>query len=623
MAPRGAIHGVMAQAAPTIRGGPADAGADRRLFLGVERSLSGRQWRERLDAAGSNVALAIAQRHQINDVVARVLAGRGVGIDEAPAFLAPSLKALMPDPSVLSDMGTAAERIADAVMAGERVAVFGDYDVDGASSAALLARFLRHQGLDPIVYIPDRLFEGYGPNVEALRKLDGDGARLIVTVDCGSTSLDALAEARALGVDVVVIDHHELGAERPPAVAMVNPNRQDDLSGLGSLAAVGVTFMAVVAVNRLLRTRGWYGASRSEPDLLQWLDLVALGTVCDVVPLVGLNRAFVTKGLLTLARRGNRGIAALADAARLGGPVAPYHLGFVLGPRINAGGRIGDAALGARLLASDDPAECAEIAGVLDRLNGERQVMEAAMLEEAMAEADAEIGSGGGPAVLVTANRGWHPGVVGLIASRLKDRYQRPALAIALGANGLGTGSGRSIVGVDLGLAVRSAVAEGILEKGGGHAMAAGLTVAQARLGDLRAFLEKTLAERVQAAGGTHALLVDAALSARGASLALIAAVEKAGPFGAGHAEPLYAFPSHRIDYADTVGNGHVRLTLAASDGATLKAVAFRGAGSPLGEALLASRGRNLHVAGALSVDHYQGRRTPSLRVVDAALPSA
>ncbi len=609
----------MAQAPLPIRHGPAEA--DRRSFLGVERSLTGRHWLERLDVAGGNAALAIAQRHQINDVVARVLAGRGVGVDEAPAFLAPSLKALMPDPSVMTDMEAAAARIADAIMAGEPIAVFGDYDVDGASSSALLARFLRHQGVSPTVYIPDRLFEGYGPNPEALRKLAGEGARLIVTVDCGSTSFEALDEARTLGVDIVVIDHHELGTERPPARALVNPNRQDDLSGLGFLAAVGVTFMAVIAVNRLLRARGWYGAGRREPDLLQWLDLVALGTVCDVVPLVSLNRAFVSKGLMTLARRGNRGIAALADVARLGGPVRPYHLGFLLGPRINAGGRIGDAALGARLLASDDPAECARIAAELDRLNGERQTMETAMLEQAMAEADAEIGSGEGPAVLVTASREWHPGVVGLIASRLKDRFQRPAIAIALAANGVGTGSGRSIVGVDLGAAVRRAVDDGILAKGGGHAMAAGLTVAQSRLGDLRAFLEQSLAVRVHAADGGHTLAVDAALSARGASLALIEAVEKAGPFGAGNPDPVYAFPSHRIDFADTVGNGHVRLTLAANDGATIKAVAFRGAGSPLGEALLAARGRNLHVAGALTIDHFRGRRTPNLRVIDAAVP--
>ena len=606
--------------APAILSRP--AASAHRTFLGVERSLTGRHWIERLDGTGANVALAIAQRHQVNDIVARVLAGRGVGVDDAPGFLAPTLRTLTPDPSVLTDMDKAAGRIADAVAAGEKIAIFGDYDVDGASSAALLARFLRHQGADPAIYIPDRLFEGYGPNVEAMRTLAAGGARLIVTVDCGSTSFDALAEAAKLGVDVVVVDHHELGAELPPAVAIVNPNRQDDLSGLGHLAAVGVTFMVVIAVNRLLRTRGWYGAGRAEPDLLQWLDLVALGTVCDVVPLVGINRAFVSKGLMTLARRGNRGIAALADVARLGGPVAPYHLGFLIGPRINAGGRIGDASLGARLLTSDDPAECGQLAAELDRLNGERQAMEAAMLEEAMAEADAEIGTGEGPAVLVTGSPRWHAGVVGLIASRLKDRYQRPAIAIAFTPNGIGTGSGRSIVGIDLELAVRTAVERGILLKGGGHAMAAGLTVEQARLGDLRAFLVETLAERVWATTESHGLAIDAALSARGATTDLIEAVDKAGPFGAGHPEPVYVFPSHQIRYADTVGSGHIRLTLASADGASIKAIAFRGAGSPLGEALLAARGRNLHFAGSLSIDHYQGRRLPSLRLIDAATPA-
>ncbi len=611
----------MAQAASLIPASSAAPGAHR-TFLGVERSLTGRHWIERLDAPGTTAALAIAQRNQVHDVVARVLAGRGIGVDEASAFLAPTLKTLTPDPSVLTDMDKAAARIADAVMAGERIAIFGDYDVDGASSAALMARFLRHQGLDPTIYIPDRLFEGYGPNVEAMRTLAGRGARLIVTVDCGSTSFDALAEAKTLGVDVVVVDHHELGVELPPAIAVVNPNRQDDLSGLGHLAAVGVTFMTVIAVNRLLRARGWYATGRIEPDLLQWLDLVALGTVCDVVPLLGLNRAFVSKGLLTLARRGNRGIAALADVARLGGPAAPYHLGFLIGPRINAGGRIGDAALGSRLLASDDPAECGKIAAELDRLNTERQAMEAAMLEEAMAEADAEIGSGDGPAVLVTASPRWHPGVVGLIASRLKDRYQRPAIAIAFTPNGVGSGSGRSVVGVDLGLAIRTAVDRGILVKGGGHAMAAGLTIGQAKLGELRAFLQQTLAARVWATTESHGLAVDAALSARGATLELIEAVDKAGPFGAGHPEPLYVFPSHTVSYADTVGNGHVRLTLSSSDGGSLKAIAFRGAGSPLGEALLSARGRVLHLAGSLSVDTYQGRRTPSLRLVDAAEPT-
>ncbi len=599
----------------------ASAPRDDRAFLGVAHSLTGRRWVERLDAVGKSAALAIAQRHQVPDIVARVLAGRGVTPDDAPAFLDPTLKTLLPDPSVLTDMDAAASRIAGAVMAGEAIAVFGDYDVDGASSAALLTRFLRHQGLDPHVYIPDRMFEGYGPNVEAMRTLATAGTRLVVTVDCGSTSFDALAEARSLGLDVVVVDHHEVGADLPAATAIVNANRQDDLSDLGHLAAVGVTFLVVIAVNRLLRQRGWYGDARQEPDLLQWLDLVALGTVCDVVPLVGLNRALVAKGLLTLAWRENRGIAALADFARLGARVAPYHLGFLLGPRINAGGRIGDAALGARLLASDDPAECARIAAELDRLNAERQAMETAMLEEATAEADAEIAGGEGPAVLITASPRWHPGVVGLIAARLKERFQRPAIAIAFQPNGVGAGSGRSVPGVDLGHAVRAAVDRGILVKGGGHAMAAGLTVAQSRLGDLRAFLEDALGAKVRAAGALRGLPIDAALSARGATVDLIETLEKAGPFGAGHPEPILAFPSHRLAYVDAVGNGHLRATLAGDDGATLKAMLFRGADSQLGTALAARRGLAVHLAGTLSIDQWQERRQPTLRIVDAAEP--
>jgi single-stranded-DNA-specific exonuclease len=376
-------------------------------------------------------------------------------------------------------------------------------------------------------------------------------------------------------------------------------------------------------VNRLLRSKGWYVGARLEPDLLQWLDLVALGTVCDVVPLVGLNRAFVQKGLKTLNLRGNPGIAALTDVARLNGPATPYHLGFLVGPRINAGGRIGNAALGAQLLALGQPAECERIAAELDRLNTERQALEAKMLEEAMAEANAEIGAGEGPAVLITGSQTWHPGVVGLLASRLKDRFNRPAIAIAFTPNGLGTGSGRSVPGADLGHAIRTAVERGILVKGGGHPMAAGLTLEKGRLGDLRAFLEASLADRVWATTESHGLAIDAALSARGATLELIEEVDKAGPYGAGHPEPIYAFPSHTLRYADTVGNGHIRMTLASSDGAMIRAVAFRGAGSPLGDALLAARGRTLHFAGCLSIDHYQGRRLPSLRVLDAAEPHA
>ncbi|MCX5494138.1 single-stranded-DNA-specific exonuclease RecJ [Kaistia dalseonensis] len=597
--------------------GPADA---RRAFLGVEHSATGRRWSDRLNDADSLAATAMVQRHQIPELIARVLAGRGVAIDDAAHFLDPSLRRLMPDPSVMTDMDVAAGRIADAVMANEKVAIFGDYDVDGASSSALLARFLRGQGVEARIYIPDRIFEGYGPNPDAIRLLVSEGAQLIVTVDCGSTSHEALGVARDLGHPAVVLDHHQMGAELPPAVAVVNPNRQDDLSGLGYLAAVGVTFLAIVAVNRELRRRGWYKDGRAEPDLLQWLDLVALGTVCDVVPLVGLNRAFVTKGLIAIRRRGNAGLAALANVARIDVPAAPYHLGFLLGPRINAGGRIGDAALGARLLSLDDSVEAEAIATELDDLNKQRQAIETAMLEEALAEADAEIGAGEGPAVIVTANERWHAGIVGLIAARLKERFRRPAFAIALMASGTGTGSGRSVSGVDLGGLVRAALGEGLILKGGGHAMAAGITIERKRLGEFRAFMEERAMTASRAARAGDNLLVDGALTARAATPDMIDMLERAGPFGAGHAEPVFAFPAHRVSYADVVGNGHIRVTISGGD-QNLKAIAFRAAETDLGRALLDARGRPLHLAGNLSIDHWQGRRQASLRIIDVADP--
>jgi len=551
-----------------------------------------------------------------------VLAGRGVSAEAAPEFLDPTLKSLMPDPSSLTDMDRLAERLADAVAASETIAIFGDYDVDGASAAALLTRFLRTQGGKPQIYIPDRLFEGYGPNPDAVRSLAAAGNSLVIAVDCGTSSFEAFETARDLGLDVVVIDHHQSGTDLPPTKALVNPNRQDDLSGLGYLCAAGLTFLAVVAVNRLLRQRGWYSNDRPEPDLLEWLDLAALGTVCDVVPLIGLNRAFVSKGLKALARRENRGLAALADNARLGSGVGPYHLGFLIGPRINAGGRIGDAGLGARLLTSDDPDECERIALELERLNQERQAIEAAMLEEAVAEAEAEVGTGEGPPVLLGGSERWHAGVVGLIAARLKERFNRPAVAVAFQPNGLGTGSGRSIAGVDLGRAVRGSLERGIIVKGGGHAMAAGLTIERSRLGDLRAYLVETLSTAVEAARGHQGLAVDAAMTARSASLDVIGLVERAGPFGTGHPEPVFAFPAHRVDYVETAGNGHVRLSLATGEGTRLKAIAFRAADGPLGKALIAAQGRLLHVAGILSIDQWQGQRRPSLRVIDAAEPS-
>jgi single-stranded-DNA-specific exonuclease len=602
-----------------------------RHFLGVERSATGRVWRDRLDDRGNARSLAIVQRHGVPDLLARILAGRNVEVDSVDAYLDPTIKHLMPDPHVMVGMEAAASRIADAIVRGEPVAIFGDYDVDGATSSALLASFLRMAGIEPLIHIPDRIFEGYGPNVDAIQSLAARGAKLLVTVDCGTTSVEPLAEAKRLGLDTVVIDHHQADESLPPAVAVVNPNRLDDLSGLGQLAAVGLVFLTVVAVNRELRRREFWkralpGAPSQagegqvgEPDLLALLDLVALGTVADVVPLRGLNRAFVAKGLIAMRRRERVGLTALMDVSRLTGPPEPWHLGFLLGPRINAGGRIGKADLGVQLLLCADPSEAAALAAQLDQLNRERQAIEVAAVEEAQAEAMAALGIEEKGAVVVTASPRWHPGVVGLVAARLKERFGRPAFAIALGAGDVGTGSGRSIAGVDLGRAVRQAVAEGLLIKGGGHTMAAGVTLRSGALGEFRAFLEQHLAADVEAARRDDALLVDGALTARAATAELHATLATAGPFGAGNPEPVIALPAHTIAHAEEVGQAHVRARLRSGDGATINAIAFRAAGQKLGTALLKSRGRTVHIAGTLSVDRWQGNERIQLRMIDAA----
>ena len=596
-----------------------DAQPNRRIFLGVDRSATGRVWRDRLDERGNLRALSIVQRHGLPELLARIIAGRGIEPDGVEAYLDPTIKRLMPDPSTVTAMDAAAARIADAVTRNEPIAIFGDYDVDGATSSALLASYLRLAGSDPFVYIPDRIFEGYGPNVAAIRALAERGSKLLITVDCGTTSHEPLSEAARLGLDAIVIDHHQADEQLPPAVAVVNPNRLDDISGLGHLAAVGVTFLVLVALNRALRTRGYWNAARPEPDLLDLTHLAALGTVADVVPLKGLNRAFVAKGLIAMRRREHAGLTALMDVARLSGPPEPWHLGFMLGPRINAGGRIGRADLGAQLLMLDDSVEAARIAAELDRLNRERQIIEQATLAEAEAEAMAALGHDEKGAVVVTAAAGWHPGVVGLVAARLKERYGRPAFAIALEPGDSGTGSGRSIPGVDLGRAVRRAVAEGLLLKGGGHAMAAGVTLKRGALGAFRAYLEETLAPAVEAARREDALLIDGAVSAAGANLDLHALIDRAGPFGAGNPEPIIALPGHVIAYADPVGQAHVRVRLRAGDGAGLNAIAFRAVGQKLGDALLKNRGQSMHVAGSLTVDRWQGQARVQLRILDAA----
>ncbi len=565
----------------------------------------------------TRIAQAISQRTDLSEILARIIAGRGVGIDEAEVYLSPTIRDLMPDPSTVTDMDALAERLASAIVTRESVALFGDYDVDGASSCALMTRYLRHFGIEPQVHIPDRIFEGYGPNIAAMDKLIANGATLIITLDCGTTSDDPILHARNKGADVLVIDHHLSDKELPQPNALVNPNRPDDVSGLGYLCAAGVTFMVLVAVNRALRNRG----VTSLPDLMGMLDLVALATVCDVVPLVGLNRAFVIRGLEVARRGNNRGIGALALSARLNGPLNPYHLGYLIGPRINAGGRIGDAGLGSRLLAMDDEHEALLIADQLNTLNSERQRIELEAVEEATRVAEAEIGSGDGPPVLVLASASWHAGIVGLIAGRLRERFERPVFAIALTPDGGGTGSGRSVPGVDLGSAVIAAVDAGLIPKGGGHAMAAGVTLRPGQLAAFRAHLYDLLANPASIARAQVAMEIDAALTARGANVPFVHDIERAGPFGAGNPQPLFAFPAHKARFPDVVGaGGHIKFTLTSDDGARIKAIAFRAATTELGQVLLsAGNDTPLHMAGTLSLDHWQGREEVQFRVEDIA----
>lgn len=581
-------------------------------LFGVERSAKGARWVG--CAVDDRLALALSQRHALPEIVARVLAARGIGLDDAPAFLAPTLRALLPDPSVLRDMDRAAERIARAVTGGEGIAVFGDYDVDGATSTALMVRYLRALGIEPQIHIPDRIAEGYGPNAQALEKLRAGGAGLVVTVDCGTTAFDALEGAA--GLDVVVIDHHTAEPRLPKVSAVVNPNRLDQDPGLGQLAACGVTFLALVALNRVLRQAGVF-ANRKEPDLLAMLDLVALGTICDVVPLTGLNRALVGQGLKVMAQRRNTGLAALADVARVTETVDAYHAGYILGPRINAGGRIGRADLGARLLATEDKAEAARIAALLDEHNVDRKTVEAEVMTAAIAQVEA---AEAGPVILV-AGEGWHPGVVGIVAGRLRERYGRPSCVVGF-EGGIGKASGRSVPGVDLGAAVIAARQAGLLLSGGGHRMAAGFSVRQERLAELRAYLVEHIDGQVAAQPGepmVPLVELDGTLVVEAATVELAETLAKLGPYGAGNPEPRFALPRVRVVAASVVGSGgHVACTLVGPDGGRLRAIAFRCADQPVGQALL-RRDALLHVAGTLRIDRWNGNVRVQLFIDDVA----
>lgn len=584
----------------------------RSPVLNISRSILGQPWHWR----GGTVD-GIDEDFVPDDLVAQLLLARGCPRDGIEQHRTPTIREFMPDPSIFRDMDTAAERIADAVEKGEAVTIFGDYDVDGATSAALLVRLLRSLGLTAGTYIPDRLMEGYGPSGEALLAIGQSGARLIVTVDCGAQAFEALQLASDAGIDVIVVDHHKCAAELPRAFALVNPNRLDEGDGAahGHLAAVGVAFLLGAALIRVLRQRGWF-ASRPEPKIMELLDIVALGTVADVAALRGLNRAFVAQGIKVMAARRNIGLSALIEASRLERAPTCTDLGFALGPRINAGGRVGKSDLGVRLLTTEDPEEARVIAAELDRLNEDRRAIEKAVQEEA----ETAAASQGNRAVIVVSGGGWHPGVIGIVAGRLKEKLGRPSIVIALDKDGVGKGSGRSIGGVDLGAAILAAKDMGLLVAGGGHAMAAGLTVAPGRLDALADFLEDRLSGHIASARDDRALLLDAVVAPGGVTPSLVDALEAGGPYGAGWPAPRIAAGAVRIVKADIVGQGHVRAIVSGRDGRSIKTIAFRSADTPLGQALLgAGRDRTLWIAGRPKIDDWGNRPAAELHVEDAA----
>lgn len=588
-----------------------------KFFLGVSHSALGQAWFDSLDRDDTNKALTISQKFGLNALLARILAARSVEEEDAVDYLTPTLKKLMPNPTRFVDMEKAAARLVKAIENKEQVAIFGDYDVDGACSSAILSKFLNFFQLKTKIYIPDRIVEGYGPNPTAMEMLAREGASLIVTVDCGANSPEAIKAARNVGADVVVLDHHQMGEIHNEANALVNPNRPDDRSGQGHLCAAAIVFITVAWTCKLLREKEHI---KTVPDVLEYLDLVALATICDVVPLIGVNRAFVQKGLQVARTLYNPGIAALARVARVGEPLNVFHFGFLLGPRINAGGRIGDPALGARLLTCQSLEKASGIADKLNQLNQERQAMEAEQLLQA--EADIEIMKNGleQPKVIVVANANWHPGIVGIIAARLKEKFNCPAFAIALKPDGTGVGSGRSISGINLGEIVREAVDLGLLVKGGGHAMAAGITILESKVSEFLVWLENKISKAVDDLRADKSITIDGMISASGATKDLVDLIDQAGPFGSGNPTPIFALPSHRLVDVREVGNGHLSMTLMNSDGTRIKAIAFRSVGTALGDFLTGNLGQIIHIAGNLNLNYWNGSVSTQLRVVDAAI---
>ena len=589
--------------------------APPRAALGVARSAAGQFWS--LRETDDRQVLQLSQLHGLPDIVCRMLVARGIGADVAPAYLDPKLRDLLPDPSSLSDMDKASERLAQAIIDAEPIAVFGDYDVDGATSSALLLRYWQMCGHEMRAYIPDRQKEGYGPNDAALAQLDSEGYKLLITVDCGTMAHGVLEKAKARGQEVIVSDHHQTGGGLPDCFALINPRRADDASGLGHLAAVGVTFLLLVGVNRALRQKGFF-EGKGEPDLTQLLDLVALGTVCDVVPLEGVNRAFVRQGLKVMATGANVGVQALGKVARAEGTWGTYQLGFQLGPRVNAGGRVGQSDLGVRLLSTADPEEAIGLAQRLDDFNTQRRAIEADVQEEAMRQVEVSLAKQNalGPFIL-QAGKGWHAGVIGIVAGRLKDKYHRPSFVIAIDEDGMGKGSARSVSSVDIGRLVAGAVDLKLIEGGGGHAMAAGVTLHESQVAGFEAYLAEQLGS--MALDAPRYLRLDATLTPQGATRELWEQMQGAGPFGAGNNEPRVVLPSVRIVHQSVVGDGHVRCTFSGEGGGRLKAMAFASVPEEVRMVLQTARGP-VHVAGYLRADDWNGRRDVQFMVHDVAI---
>jgi single-stranded-DNA-specific exonuclease len=587
-------------------------------FLGVERSIGGRRWRAR--PASELTVREISQRMGLIEPLARALASRGITAQGAETYLRPTLKALFPDPSSFLGMDEAAQVLIDAFERERKVIVFADYDVDGASSAAQLVRWWRAMGRELPIYVPDRLTEGYGPSPAAFRHLREAGYELVITVDCGAAAYDALNAAGEVGLEVVVIDHHLMRETPPPARALVNPNQVGCGSEQGVLAAAGVTMVLLAALNREARRRGWF-AERPEPDLRQWLDLAALGAICDVTQLIGFNRALAAQGLKVMSGWANPGLKALLDVAGAKGPASVFHAGFVLGPRINAGGRIGRADLGARLLSTDDPAEALALAQELDALNAERKNVETQILEAAIANIEAGANFDPAAPAIVVAEEGWHPGVIGIVASRLRERYRRPVVVVGLDqASDIGKGSGRSQPGVNLGRAIQAAFDEGLLLAGGGHAMAAGLTLRPSAIPEFRAFLCERLAGEMVEAEADDALEIDALVSPGAAARPLFDAFQAMAPFGPGNPEPVFALADVRVERLTPMRGGHLRCSLVGPSGVGIRAIAWRSADTPLGQRLAAGGG-SIHAVGKLKADDWNGRNTVELEIDDIADP--